>query len=55
MKIYLLIYKNGYPKYSIQKVESYWDLTYEYEPICIIEITKDMLKDMLKELNEVSE
>ena len=51
MKIYLLIYKNSYPNYSIQKVEDYWDLIYEYEPISIIEITKDMLK----ELKEVSE
>ena len=51
MKIYLLIYKNGYPNYSIQKVEDYWDLIYEHEPIVIIEITKDMLK----ELKEVSE
>lgn len=50
MKIYLLIYKDGYPNYSIQKVEDFWELTYEHEPISIIEITKDMLK----ELNEVS-
>ncbi len=51
MKIYLLLYKDCYPNYSIQIVESYWDLTYKHEPMCIIEITKDMLK----ELNEVSE
>ena len=50
MKIYLVIYKNNYLNYSVQKVEDYWDLIYEYEPISIIEITKDMLK----ELNEVS-
>lgn len=54
MKIYLLIYKDGYPNYSIQEVEDYWDLIYEYEPMCVIEITKDMLKE-LKELKEVSE
>lgn len=54
MKIYLLIYKNSYPNYSIQKVEDYWDLIYEYEPMCVIGITKDMLKE-LKELKEVSE
>ncbi|MEI3498928.1 MAG: hypothetical protein V8Q71_00130 [Bacilli bacterium] len=51
MKIYLLIYRDAYPNYSIQKVEDYWDLIYESEPISIIEITKDMLK----ELKEVSE
>ena len=51
MKIYLLIYKDGYSNYSIQKVEDYWDLIYEHEPTIIIEITKDMLK----ELKEVSE
>ena len=51
MKIYLLIYKDNYPNYSIQKVEDFWELTYKHEPIFIIEITKDMLK----ELNEVSE
>ena len=51
MKIYLLIYKDGYPNYSVQKVEDYWDLIYEYETMCIIEITRDMLQ----ELKEVSE
>lgn len=51
MKTYLLIYKDSYPKYSIQKVEDYWGLTYESEPIIIIEITKDMLKK-LKEISE---
>lgn len=52
MKIYLLIYRDVYPNYSIQKVEDYWDLIYESEPISIIEITKDMLKE-LKEVSDL--
>ncbi len=48
MKIYLVLYKDGYPNYSIQEVEDYWDLVYEYEPICIIEITKNMLEKLKK-------
>lgn len=52
MKIYLLIYRDAYPNYSIQKVEDYWDLIYESEPISIIEITKDMLKE-LKEVSDL--
>nr|DAP38450.1 MAG TPA: DNA repair protein [Caudoviricetes sp.] len=51
MKIYLLLYKDGYPNYSVQKVEAFWELIYKYEPICIIEITKDMLKK-IKEVSD---
>ena len=51
MKIYLLLYKDGYPNYSIQKVEKFWELIYKYEPICIIELTKDML-EKIKEVSE---
>lgn len=50
MKIYLITYKNDYPNYSIQKVEDYWDLIYEYEPMCVINITKDMLKELTEVL-----
>lgn len=52
MKIYLLIYKDGYPNYSIQKVEDFWELTYKHEPMCIIEITEDMLKELKRCQNE---
>lgn len=50
-KVYLVLYKDAYINYSIQKVEGYWDLVFEYEPISIIEITKDML-EKLKEVSE---
>ena len=46
MKIYLVVYTNGW--YDIQKVEGNWDLNFEYEPISIIEITKEMLEDLKK-------
>ncbi len=52
MKTYLLIYKDSYPNYSIQKVENFWELTYENEPIIIIEITNDMLNELKRCYNE---
>ena len=42
MKKYLIVYKDDW--YDIQKVEGYWDLYFEYEPLMIIELTKEILE-----------
>lgn len=48
MKTFLIVYKDEYPKYDIQKVEGYWDLSYEYEPNIIIEIDEELLEKLKK-------
>ena len=48
MKKYLLIYKDDYPSYDVQIVEDYWELSYQQEPVIIIELTDDMINDIKK-------
>ena len=47
MKTFLIVYKDEYPKYDIQKLEGYWDLSYEQEPNIIIEIDEEDDNDNL--------
>ena len=48
MKKYLLIYSGDYPSYDVQIVEDYWELSYQQEPVIIIELTDDMINDIKK-------
>lgn len=50
METYLIIYDfNDDPHFDIQRVEGYWDLRFQWEPMKVIKITKRMVE----ELNEL--
>lgn len=50
LETYLVIYDfNDDPMFEIQRVEGYWDLQFQWEPIKVIKITKRMVE----ELNEL--